>query len=52
MSFLRISESSAGLGEKGNALLKAYVDADTGQSIGSDPVWIGWEAENMAVLKD
>lgn len=36
----------------GAALLKAYVDPETGQAIGSDPVWIGWEAENMAVLND
>ncbi|UWQ13219.1 ABC transporter ATP-binding protein [Aliiroseovarius sp. M344] len=40
------------VGEAGDALLKAYVDAETGQSVGSDPVWIGWEAENMAVLND
>lgn len=39
------------VGENG-ALLKAYVDADTGQSLGSDPVWIGWEPDNMAVLND
>ncbi|WP_347313489.1 ABC transporter ATP-binding protein [Defluviimonas sp. SAOS-178_SWC] len=36
----------------GKAMLKAYVDAETGQSFGSDPVWIGWEADNMAVLND
>ncbi|SEW36257.1 spermidine/putrescine transport system ATP-binding protein [Aliiroseovarius sediminilitoris] len=39
------------VGENGDAVLKAYVDAETGQSLGSDPVWIGWEADNMAVLK-
>ena len=39
------------VGENG-ALLKAYVDADTGQSLGNDPVWIGWEPDNMAVLND
>ncbi len=40
------------VGDGGDALLKAYVDAETGQSVGSDPVWIGWEADNMAVLND
>ncbi|MEN9063563.1 ABC transporter ATP-binding protein [Ponticoccus litoralis] len=37
---------------EGDALLKAYVDAETGQSVGTDPVWIGWEADNMAVLNN
>ncbi|WP_102109608.1 ABC transporter ATP-binding protein [Oceaniglobus roseus] len=37
---------------EGNALLKAYVDAETGRSVGTDPVWIGWEADNMAVLNN
>lgn len=36
----------------GNALLNAYVDTDIGQTMGGDPIWIGWEAENMAVLND
>ncbi|MDE9451946.1 ABC transporter ATP-binding protein [Aliiroseovarius sp. Z3] len=40
------------VGDGGDALLKAYVDAETGQSVGNDPVWIGWEADNMAVLND
>jgi spermidine/putrescine transport system ATP-binding protein len=40
------------VGDGGDATLKAYVDAETGQAIGSDPVWIGWEADNMAVLND
>lgn len=39
------------VGEKG-ALLKAYVDAETGQSIGSDPIWVSWDADNMALLTD
>lgn len=37
---------------EGDALLKAYVDAETGQSVGTDPVWIGWDADNMAVLNN
>lgn len=37
---------------EGDALLKAYVDAEIGQSVGSDPIWIGWEADSMAVLND
>ncbi|GHF03755.1 polyamine-transporting ATPase [Aliiroseovarius zhejiangensis] len=40
------------VGDGGDALLRAYVDAETGQSVGNDPVWIGWEADNMAVLND
>lgn len=34
------------------ATLRAYVDADVGQSVGSDPVWIGWDSNSMAVLRD
>lgn len=34
------------------AILRAFVDAETGQSIGSDPVWIGWDTDSMAVLQD
>lgn len=40
------------VGDSGDAMLRAYVDAETGQALGSDPVWIGWEPENMAVLND
>ncbi len=40
------------VGDGGDALLRAYVDAETGQSVGNDPIWIGWEADNMAVLND
>lgn len=36
----------------GDALLRAYVDPDVGQSVGNDPVWIGWDSDNMAVLTD
>ncbi|MCR8546223.1 ABC transporter ATP-binding protein [Salipiger sp. P9] len=38
--------------EAQGATLKAYVDADTGQSVGEAPVWIGWEESSMAVLRD
>lgn len=34
------------------AILRAYVDAEAGQAIGSDPIWVGWQSENMAVLND
>lgn len=34
------------------ARLRAYVDADTGQSVGEAPVWIGWDESSMAVLSD
>ncbi|MCR8725799.1 ABC transporter ATP-binding protein [Frigidibacter sp. ROC022] len=34
------------------ASLRAFVDAETGQSIGSDAVWVGWDSKNMAVLRD
>jgi len=32
--------------------LRAYVDAETGAGIGEDPVWLGWDADSMAVLRD
>lgn len=32
------------------AKLRAFVDANTGQTLGSEPVWVGWEADSMAVL--
>jgi len=40
------------VGERSNTLLKAYVDAETGQSVGSDMIWVGWDADNMTVLND
>ncbi|MGY3439886.1 ABC transporter ATP-binding protein [Marinovum sp. KMM 9879] len=40
------------VGESETSLLNAYVDTEIGQSVGTDPVWIGWDAENMAVLND
>ena len=38
--------------EAQGARLRAYVDADTGQSVGDAPVWIGWDQSSMAVLRD
>ena len=38
------------VGDRGDALLRAYVDAETGHSVGEDLIWVGWDAENMAVL--
>lgn len=34
------------------ATLRAFVDADSDQSIGSDAVWIGWDSDSMAILRD
>jgi len=34
------------------AKLRAFVDAEIGLSIGSDPTWIGWDSDSMAVLRD
>lgn len=38
--------------EAQGAILRAFVDAETGQSVGSDPVWIGWDTDSMSVLQD
>ncbi|MDP5218984.1 ABC transporter ATP-binding protein [Ruegeria sp. 2205SS24-7] len=38
--------------EAQGSVLRAFVDAETGQSFGSDPVWIGWEKDSMAVLRE
>lgn len=38
--------------EAKSARLRAYVDTATGQAVGEVPVWIGWEADSMAVLRD
>ncbi|MDF0601229.1 ABC transporter ATP-binding protein [Psychromarinibacter sp. C21-152] len=35
-----------------DAMLRAYVDAETGARVGSDPVWIGWDVDSMAMLTD
>lgn len=31
--------------------LRAFVDANEGTTIGTDPVWIGWPTENLTVLR-
>ncbi|GGH39874.1 spermidine/putrescine transport system ATP-binding protein [Cribrihabitans marinus] len=38
--------------EAQGATLRAFVDAETGQAVGSDPVWLGWDSDSMAVLRD
>ena len=38
--------------EAQGAILRAFVDAETGQSIGTDPVWVGWDSESMTVLRE
>jgi hypothetical protein len=38
--------------DTGGAVLRAFVDSETGQSIGPDPVWIGWDTDSMSVLQD
>jgi len=38
--------------EAQGAVLKAYVDAAAGDAIGSDSIWIGWDADSMAVLSN
>ena len=35
-----------------DATLRAYVDTATAERVGSDAVWIGWDSESMAVLRD
>ena len=40
------------IAETEGATLRAFVDAETGQAVGSDPVWIGWDSDSMAVLQD
>ncbi len=40
------------VGERGDAMLKAYVDPATGNAVGSEPIWIGWDAGHMAVVRD
>lgn len=34
------------------ARLRAFMDADQGGALGSDPVWVGWDSANMAVLRE
>ena len=33
------------------AMLKAYVDNETGRAIGEEPVWLGWDSESLSVLR-
>lgn len=40
------------VGEHEEATMRAYVDTDLGHAVGSDPVWVSWDAENMAILND
>ena len=35
-----------------DATLRAYVDTATAEGVGSDTVWIGWDVQAMAVLRD
>jgi len=38
--------------ETPGARLRAFVDTDQGQSIGPDPIWVGWDDQSMSVLRD
>jgi len=38
--------------DAGEATLKAYVDSDHGRSLGDAPLWLGWDASGMAMLRD
>ena len=33
------------------AMLKAYVDNETGRAVGEDPVWLGWDSQSLSVLR-
>lgn len=35
-----------------DATLRAYVDLATGHAASDEPVWIGWDADSMAILSD
>ena len=35
-----------------DATLRAYVDLATGHATSDEPVWIGWDADSMAILSD
>jgi spermidine/putrescine ABC transporter ATP-binding subunit len=37
--------------ETQGAKLRAFVDTETGISLGSDPVWLNWDSQSMAVLR-
>ncbi|MBW4709501.1 ABC transporter ATP-binding protein [Roseobacter sp. YSTF-M11] len=34
------------------AILRAFVDAEAGGTFGADPIWMGWDSKDMAVLRD
>ena len=34
-----------------DAVLRAYVDTTTGRAVGDEPVWLGWDADSLAVLQ-
>jgi ABC-type Fe3+/spermidine/putrescine transport system ATPase subunit len=38
------------LSDTPDARLRAFVDPDFGQSIGTDPIWVGWDNQSMSVL--
>ena len=38
--------------EARDVTLKAYVDSATAENVGSDTVWIGWDIDSMAILRD
>ena len=35
-----------------DATLKAYVDTATAENVGGDTIWIGWDIQSMAILRD
>ena len=35
-----------------DATLRAYVDTATAEVVGGDTVWIGWDVQSMAILRD
>lgn len=37
--------------EAQGSTLRAFVDTGTGLSIGTDPIWVGWESDSMVVLR-
>lgn len=36
--------------EAQGAKLRAFVDTETGQALGTDPVWLHWDSQSLAVL--
>ncbi|MEP2030771.1 MAG: ABC transporter ATP-binding protein [Paracoccaceae bacterium] len=38
--------------EARDAIVRAFVDADSGMSLGADPVWLAWDNASMAILQD